>query len=182
MPVFVSQRACQAHNIAKIYSGSDGVAHLAEEVKDAQKTVPKAMINAYLMNGAIGLTFLISYMFMITDLDAALEADYPHIWVFQQAVGPGGVVALNTIPIILIFAGTLTFNLSTSRMTWAFARDHGLPFSSWIGKVDPKLDNPANSVTFTCIITILLSLINIGSDTAFNASKFDVSYRTICTD
>lgn len=131
------------------------------------------MINAYLMNGLIGLTFLISYMFMITDLDAALNdaSGYPHIWVFSQAVGPGGVAALNAIPIVLIFAGTLTYNLSTSRQTWAFARDHGLPFSNWIGKVDKKLDNPANSVTFTCIITILLSLINIGSDTAFNASK-----------
>lgn len=140
------------------------------------------MINAYIMNGVLGLIFLISYVFMITDLDAALDADYPHIWVFSQAVGPGGVVALNAIPTVLIFAGTLTYNLSTSRQTWAFARDHGLPFSNWIGKVDTKLDNPANSVTFTCIITVLLSLINIGSDTAFNASKSDTShYRSHVT-
>jgi amino acid transporter len=165
--------ALMVGQISAIYACicSDGVAHLAEEVKDAGKTVPKAMINAYLMNGLIGLAFLISYMFMITDLDAALNdpSGYPHIWVFSQAVGPGGVVALNAIPTVLIFAGTLTYNLSTSRQTWAFARDHGLPFSNWIGKVDKKLDNPANSVTFTCLITVLLSLINIGSDTAFNA-------------
>ncbi|KAH6915535.1 amino acid permease-domain-containing protein [Coprinopsis sp. MPI-PUGE-AT-0042] len=150
---------------------SDGVAHLAEEVKDAGKTVPRAMIGAYLMNGVIGLVFLVSYMFMITDLDAALNdaSGYPHIWVFSQAVGPKGVVALNAIPTILIFAGTLTYNFSTSRQTWAFARDNGLPFSSWIGKVDKKLDVPANSVTFTCACTVLLSLINIGSDVAFNA-------------
>jgi choline transport protein len=168
--------ALMVGQISAIYACicSDGVAHLAEEVKDAGKTVPKAMINAYLMNGLIGLAFLISYMFMITDLDAALNdpSGYPHIWVFSQAVGPGGVVALNAIPTVLIFAGTLTYNLSTSRQTWAFARDHGLPFSNWIGKVDKKLDNPANSVTFTCLITVLLSLINIGSDTAFNASKY----------
>ena len=168
--------ALMVGQISAIYACicSDGVAHLAEEVKDAGKTVPKAMINAYMMNGLIGLVFLVSYMFMITDLDAALNdaSGYPHIWVFAQAVGPGGVVALNAIPTVLIFAGTLTYNLSTSRQTWAFARDHGLPFSNWIGKVDKKLDNPANSVTFTCLITVLLSLINIGSDTAFNASKY----------
>lgn len=146
---------------------------MAEEIKDAGRTVPRAMIGAYLMNGSLGIVFLISYMFMVTDVEAALgdASGYPHLWVFSQAVSPGGVVALNSIPTVLIFAGTLTFNLSTSRQTWAFARDHGLPFSNWIGHVNPKLQVPANSVTVTCIITIALSLINIGSDVAFNASS-----------
>lgn len=147
---------------------------MAEEIKDAGKTVPRAMVGAYLMNGVVGLVFIISYMFTITDVTAALEdpTGYPHMWVFGQAVSPGGVAALNTIPIVLIFAGTLTFNLSTSRQTWAFARDNGLPFSSWIAKVDQNLQVPVNSVTLTCVLTILLSLINIGSDVAFNASEW----------
>ncbi|EMD93073.1 hypothetical protein COCC4DRAFT_196681 [Bipolaris maydis ATCC 48331] len=150
---------------------SDSAAHMAEEIKDAGKTVPRAMIGAYIMNGALGVVFLISYMFMITDVQAALDdaTGYPHMWVFAQAVSTGGVIALNAIPTVLIFAGTLTFNLSTSRQTWAFARDRGLPFSSWIGHVDPKLQVPANAVTVTCGLTIILSLINIGSDVAFNA-------------
>lgn len=156
---------------------------MAEEIKDAGKTVPRAMIGAYLMNGLLGIVFLISYMFMITDVEAALNdpTGYPHIWVFSQAVSPGGVVALNSIPTVLIFAGTLTFNLSTSRQTWAFARDRGLPFSNWIGHVDKKLQVPANAVTVTCIITIALSLINIGSDVAFNASKYLPSFSTTNT-
>lgn len=146
---------------------------MAEEIKDAGKTVPRAMVGAYLMNGVVGLVFIISYMFAVTDIMAALDdpTGYPHMWVFGQAVSPGAVAALNTIPIVLIFAGTLTFNLSTSRQTWAFARDNGLPFSGWIAKVDKKLQVPVNSVALTCVITILLSLINIGSDVAFNASK-----------
>ena len=94
-----------------------------------------------------------------------------NIKVSRQAVSPGGVVALNAIPTILIFAGTVSFNLSTSRQTWAFARDKGLPFSNWIGHVDRKLEVPFNAVTITCLITIALSLINIGSDVAFNASE-----------
>jgi choline transport protein len=146
---------------------------MSEEIKDAGKTVPKAMIGAYLMNGSLGIVFLVSYMFMITDVEAALDdaTGYPHIWVFSQAVSKGGVVALNTIPIVLIFAGTLTYNLSTSRQTWAFARDNGLPFSSWIGRVNTRFQTPANAVSVTCLITIILSLINIGSDAAFNASR-----------
>ncbi|KAH8704572.1 amino acid/polyamine transporter I [Phaeosphaeriaceae sp. PMI808] len=150
---------------------SDSAAHMAEEIKDAGKTVPRAMIGAYLMNGILGFCFLVSYMFMITDVEAALNdnSGYPHIWVFSQAVSAGGVVVLNAIPTVLIFAGTLTYNLSTSRQTWAFARDKGLPFSGWIGAVNQKLQTPVNSVTVTCLITIALSLINIGSNAAFNA-------------
>jgi len=149
---------------------------MSEEIKDAGQTVPRAMLGSYILNGALGLVFLISYVYMLTDLQAALDdiTGYPHIWVFSQAVSPAGVVVLNVIPTVLIFAGTLSFNLSASRQTWALARDKGLPFSPWLEKVNPELQVPANAVTFTCGFTIVLSLINIGSDVAFNASMFPV--------
>ncbi|KAF5848130.1 hypothetical protein GGP41_005512 [Bipolaris sorokiniana] len=118
-----------------------------------------------------GLALMVGQLSAIYACISALDdaTGYPHMWVFAQAVSTGGVIALNAIPTVLIFAGTLTYNLSTSRQTWAFARDRGLPFSSWIGHVDPKLQVPANAVTVTCGLTIILSFINIGSDVAFNA-------------
>jgi len=76
---------------------------------------------------------------------------------------------LSSIVIILIFAGTLSYNLSTSRQTWAFARDDGLPFAKWIAHVNPKLEVPENAVILTSVIIFILSLVNIGSDVAFNA-------------
>lgn len=105
---------------------------MSEEVKDAGRTVARAIIGGDLLNGAFGIVFLVTYVFMITDLDATLNHDsgHPHIWVFLQAVPRGGAVILNIIPMVLIFAGTLSFNLSTSRCTWAFARDEGLPLRS----------------------------------------------------
>lgn len=123
------------------------------------------------MNGGLGLVFLISFLFAITDLEAALDdpTGYPFLTVFANAVSTGGVNGLTAIVTILIFAGTVSFNLSTSRQTWAFARDKGLPFSKWIAHVHPSLKVPANSVALTAGITILLSLINVGSDVAFNA-------------
>ncbi|KAK3071925.1 hypothetical protein LTR53_007771 [Teratosphaeriaceae sp. CCFEE 6253] len=164
---------------------SDAAAHMSEEIKDAGVTVPKAMLQSYLLNGALGIVFLITFLFSIVDLDGALndETGYPFLFVFRNAFSLQAVNALSAIVIVLIFAGTLSYNLSTSRQTWAvshkrvlpmcrladetqFARDEGLPFASWIAKVDPKLEVPANSVAVTCIITFVLSLINIGSDVA----------------
>ena len=51
---------------------------------------------------------------------------------------------------------------------WAFARDKGLPWSGWIGDMNRDWNIPFNSVYATSIICALLSLINIGSSTAFN--------------
>ena len=144
---------------------------MAEEVKDAGLAVPRAIILSYIFNAGIGLVALVTYLFALTDLDAALNdaSGYPHIWALRQAVNLGGTNGLCFILTLLIFAGTLSFNLSTSRQTWAFARDGGLPFHRWLSAVHPKLRVPANAVTFTSLFTAALSLINIGSDVAFNA-------------
>jgi amino acid transporter len=46
---------------------------------------------------------------------------------------------------------------------------NGLPFSRWIGKIDAKHKIPVNAIALSCMISCALSLINIGSETAFNA-------------
>lgn len=45
----------------------------------------------------------------------------------------------------------------------------GMPFSRWIGHVNPKHHLPVNAILLTAAITILLSAIGFGSSAAFNA-------------
>lgn len=52
---------------------------------------------------------------------------------------------------------------------FAFGRDKGLPGSNWLSQVHPTLGVPVNSVVVSTIISVLLSLINIGSTVAFNS-------------
>lgn len=54
---------------------------MSEEIKDAGVVVPRAMVWSYVINGGLGFIFLVTYLFMITDVEAALEDWYPHIWV-----------------------------------------------------------------------------------------------------
>ena len=60
---------------------------MSEEIKDAGITVPRAMAGSYILNGVLGLVFLVSYMFMMTDVDAALNdpTSFPHIWVSKAS-------------------------------------------------------------------------------------------------
>ncbi|MCJ1311737.1 hypothetical protein MMC25_005410 [Agyrium rufum] len=150
---------------------SDSAAHISEEVKDAGKTVPRTMVYSYLINAMLGLVMLITFLFMITDLDGALTdtTGYPILWVFRNTVSLGGQNALSVVLLIMVFAGTISFNISTSRQTWSFARDNGLPYSKWIAHVDEKKQLPVNAIFLTCCFTCLMALINIGSDVAFGA-------------
>ena len=57
--------------------------------------------------------------------------------------------------------------MTSSRQLWAFARDKGLPFHSFLAKVEPN-GLPRNSVVVTLGFTCILALIIIGSPAAFN--------------
>jgi choline transport protein len=144
---------------------------MAEEVRDASRTVPNAMFLSYLINGILGFGLVITYLFALTDVEAALNDPtlYPFIWVFRQAVSTNGVNVLTTMIVVLVTASNISFNASTSRQTWAFARDKGLPFNDWIGAVHPTLHIPVNAIWLTCGLTCLIALLNIGSSAAFNA-------------
>jgi amino acid transporter len=131
---------------------------MSEEIKDAGRTVPRAMVGSYLLNAGLGLVFLISFLFTITDIDDALNdtTGYPFMWVFSQTVALGGINGLSSIVILLIFAGTMFYNLSTSRQTWAIARDGGLPFYKWIAHINPRLQIPVNSMPLRRRISLMV--------------------------
>jgi amino acid transporter len=144
---------------------------MAEEVRDAGRYVPISIFWSYVGNGIMAIIFLITYLFSIESVDDALNdpTGYPFIYVFKTAVSTAGVNGLTIMTLIIVIAANVSFNASTARQTYAFARDNGLPFSKWIGKVHETKQIPANAIKLTCIVTALLSLINIGSATAFNA-------------
>jgi len=105
------------------------------------------------------------------DIDAALASPtgYPFIEILTQVTGsiPGGT-ALSALLVVMFCFATLTLVASASRQLWAFARDRAVPHSRAVGYVDQRMKVPLTSIAITCIVTCLLSLINIGSATVLN--------------
>lgn len=98
---------------------------------------------------------------------AQADIDTAYIYVFQTGTGSNaGATGLASIVIILGLAGATSFFASTSRQTFAFARDKGLPAYKWIGRVHPRFMIPLNAILMTFGFTLLLSLINLGSTIA----------------
>lgn len=118
---------------------SDSAAHLAEEVRSASKAVPRAMIWAFTVNALIGFVVLTSFLFAIPSVADTLDptinvSGYAFIYVLKQCSYNGGIV-LFVLILCVIVMGAIDVNASTSRQTFAFARDDGLPFGSWLSKV-----------------------------------------------
>lgn len=75
---------------------------------------------------------------------------------------------MGAVVLILTWACATGITTSSSRMTWAFARDMGTPFSSIVKKVDRRTQVPIIAVSVVVTMACLLTLIYIGSPTAFN--------------
>lgn len=152
-------------------TGSDAAAHMSEEVRDAGRSVAVAIFWGYLSNGIMAAVLLVTYLFATPSVEDSLNdvTGFPFLYVFKQATSTAGVNGLTAIVLLPVIFSNILFNAATSRQTFAFARDNGLPFSRWIGKVDKKRQIPVNAIALSCIISCALSLINIGSETAFNA-------------
>ncbi|PVI08325.1 amino acid transporter [Periconia macrospinosa] len=153
------------------FVGGDAPAHMAEEVRDASKLVPRAMLWTIWVNGAMGLVMLITFCYTVGDLDAALTSPtgYPIIEVFHQATkSVGATTALTSILVVLAILNNITSVAGTSRQLFAFARDRGVPGHSWLSKVRPGYDVPINAIIISACISSIFHCINIGSAIAFN--------------
>ncbi|TKA22313.1 hypothetical protein B0A50_08038 [Salinomyces thailandicus] len=154
------------------FIGPDAGAHMSEELKNASLQLPRAMIWATVANGVMGIAMIITFCFCITDLEQllSLETDFPIINIIQNATGSfAGTCVLGSVLVILLFFSTVTTIASASRQTWAFSRDQGFPFSSWIRYVPPTWEIPLNALLVCLGVSLILGAINFGSNTAFNA-------------
>ncbi|KAF7187537.1 putative amino-acid permease [Pseudocercospora fuligena] len=111
--------------------GIDTAAHMSEEVRDAAYTVPRAMLFVYIFNMVIIFPGILTVCYHIPDLDAALDdpTTYPAIYVLRQAMSTGWMTVVLAITVFILMASNVVYLAAVTRDLYAFARDHGLPFS-----------------------------------------------------
>jgi amino acid transporter len=141
----------------------------AEEVKNASVVTPKTMFWAYMLNIPLAFAMLLVFLFAMTDVETAVDQAFPFVWILSNSLSTAGAQAITAIMFILVFMIATSCFASTSRQLFAFARDDGMPFPTWMKKVNPQLNVAANSCLVTWGYTVVMSLIYIGSPIAFNA-------------
>lgn len=155
---------------------------MSEETVNPSVVVPASVLLSLFINGACGFAMIIAMVFCMGNFDEAINSGpgmlgFPYMYIFKQATNStAGATVMATIIMILGACATVGMLASTSRVFWSFARDRGLPFWPTLSKVDDRTTVPVWAVAVTTTISVLLSLINLGSPIAFmNVTSLSIS-------
>ncbi|PVH95857.1 amino acid permease [Periconia macrospinosa] len=153
-------------------TGYDAVAHMIEEIPNPSVEGPKIMIYCVAIGTFTGFVFLMVMLFVSGgDAEAIISSPTgPLVYILEHATkSRAGTVCLLVFPLLCLLFATTSIMTTSSRMTYAFARDGGLPASKYFAKVHPRLGQPLNALLVTTALTIIFGFIFLGSSSAFNA-------------
>ncbi|KAK4055851.1 hypothetical protein OIO90_003106 [Microbotryomycetes sp. JL221] len=151
--------------------GVDAVTHMVEEMPSPHRNAPIAMVLAVVIGAGASFVFLVCLLFSINDLTAVIESTAGALLatIFQATSSVVGTILLAVFPIgsmLFTAQGILT---GSSRMTFSFARDGGLPFSRFFARLNPHNGVPERSVILVSVVGIIFGVLYIPSSSAFNA-------------
>ncbi|HEY7315171.1 MAG TPA: amino acid permease [Gemmataceae bacterium] len=135
-------------------TGFDASAHTAEETLGAAHSVPRGIVRAVWVSGLAGWILLAAIVLAIPNMaEAAAAGEQSFFFVLGRTLPPwlhallySGILAAQ----YLCGLATLT---SASRMTYAFARDGGLPFSALLRRVNPTNRCPSAAIWAAAVVS-----------------------------
>jgi choline transport protein len=96
------------------------------------------MVWTLALNGITGLIMIVTYAFCVGDIDEILasQTGFPFIQVLLNATNSvKATTGMTLLIMILQFCAAISNVATTSRQMYAFARDEGLPGSSFLSCV-----------------------------------------------
>lgn len=116
------------------------------------------------------IPWTLAFLLSTNDLDAVASSTFPIIEVYQQALNNrSGATFLAAWLLVVYFGSVVSVVATTGRLTWAFARDNGLPCSRIFAKISPTLQMPVNATIASSVFVACYGAIYVGSTTAFNS-------------
>ncbi len=151
------------------FTGYDASAHLAEETHDPARRTPWGILMSVGVSAVAGYLLLASITLAIRDLPAIAGDKHAALAVMRTALGDGfGRMAMGLALAAMWFCG-LSSVTSASRTLYAFSRDRGLPFSSFVARVGTKTRTPTVAIGVATVGPLLLVL----GTAPFSDSLFD---------
>jgi amino acid transporter len=126
-------------------TGFDASAHTSEETVNAATNVPKGILRSVYLSGIFGFIMVASFVIALPSVaDGAKQGENIFFWLMDTVI-PGRLQGPLKIGIVVSnYLCGLACVTSTSRMTYAFARDGGLP--GFLKAVSPKFGVPVAGI------------------------------------
>ena len=156
------------------FAGYARIATLGEEVRDPEKTIPRAIL------GALGLV-LVVYAVVATSVLAVLgsaalgSATAPLVDAVIAAGRPGLVPLVRVGAVVAAVGSLLALILGVSRTTLAMARDRHLPYG--LAVVHPRFGSPHRAeVVVGCVVAVLAATVDLRGAIGFSSFAVLVYY------
>lgn len=140
-------------------TGFDASAHTAEETIGAAANVPRGIVRSVLVSGIAGWVLLSSIVIAMPSLEGgAMRGPQVVFWTMRETL-PSWLTLLlfGAIGVAQYLCGLATVT-SASRMTYAFARDGGLPASHLLRQVSPRFQSPVAAIWTVAISATLFTV------------------------
>jgi amino acid transporter len=167
------------------FLGFDGISTLAEENREAARSIGRATVAALVLAGVLFIVQTWVAALLVPNPESLITDGDPGGTAFYDAAAVAGGAWLATLTAIATaiawgFANSLVAQAATSRLLFAMARDRQLP--AFLSRVHPVRRVPVNATLLTAVVSLLLgiymstrddgitllsTLVNFGALTAF---------------
>jgi amino acid transporter len=144
-----------------LFYGFEACGDVAEEVSDAARRIPRAMMMTILVGGVSALFSFCGYVLAAPNLQEIVngeDAD-PIPAILEAALGPVGAKVFLVIALTAFLSCVLSLQAAASRLIFSFARDGMMPGHRWLSRVSGTAKVPANALMVACSIPLVLCLV-----------------------
>jgi len=146
-----------------MFYGFEACGDVAEEVDDAAREVPKAMILTILVGGVSALASFAGYVLAASPellaATAAGENADPIGTILADVLGETGARLFLVVAVVAFISCCLSLQAAASRLLHSFARDKMLPASGWLSQISERSKVPTNALLVASIVPMLLCVV-----------------------
>lgn len=139
-------------------TGFDASAHTSEETVGASRAVPKAILQAVICSAIFGWFLVCAIVLAAPSVDSAAAQGTNAFFSIMERLPKMLRIALYVGIVIAQYLCGLATVTSSSRMTYAFARDGGLPASDKLKSVSPRFRTPAIAIWVVSLLSIAFTI------------------------
>ncbi|HIK14574.1 MAG TPA: amino acid permease [Leptolyngbyaceae cyanobacterium M33_DOE_097] len=137
------------------FIGFEDIVNVAEEVKNPQRTIPKAILLALGIAGIIYIAIALLSTRVLTPGELSASSA-PLLDVVRRAQPNFPLIVFTLIPLFAVLNTALLNFVTASRLLYGMAREGLLP--AWLGKVHPERATPYRTILIILPIVIVLAL------------------------
>ena len=169
------------------YYGFEACGDVAEETPNPGVTIPKSMRMTIYIGGAAAIFVCLALLLAVPDMTAAVSGKDvdPVVTVLRDALGEVGVRAVIAIVLVSFFSCLLSLQAATSRLLFAYGRDHMIVGSEHLGKLSARTHMPVTALLVAGMIPAVIVMIGFFLDNAvrtiivFGAAGIYVAFQMI---